>query len=283
MTEEHRPYRTRTTVLFAARAPKAVILRRGPRTHYQLILWDTATDTFEPGQWMRGNVRLADLPPSGDKLIYFAEQFRSRRAMTVRGVPFDPLRQRTIVPRPARPNRKIPRYLRPSARFGSRSQPRELRDGWTAISTPPYFSALAIWPSYGRWTGGGTFRGDRDILLRESEDGSTPIENVEIPSTVRLNVSLKYFEHRLSAYAPSATETAEHAALAEALLAAGLLWVDWISLRDDLLFAGDGRIFRLGDWRSLAPVDLLPAATILADFRDASFQQLRAPASAMQW
>ena len=69
---EHRPYRTRTSVLFAARAPKAVILRRGPRVHYQLILWNTARDTFEPGQWMRGNVRLADLSPSGDKLLYFA-------------------------------------------------------------------------------------------------------------------------------------------------------------------------------------------------------------------
>ncbi len=278
--DEQRPYRTRTTVLFAARAPKAVILRRGPRTHYQLILWDTATDTFELGQWMRGNVRLADLSPSGDKLLYFAEQFRSRRATIVRGVPFDPLRQRAIRSRPAHPKRKIPRYLRPSMRSGS---PRELRDGWTAISTPPYFSALAIWPSYGRWTGGGTFRGDRDILLWESEDGSTPIENVGIPPNVRVNVSLKYFEHRLSAYAPSATETAEHAALAEALLAAGLLWVDWINLRDDLLFAGDGRIFRLRDWRSLPPSDLLSTATTLADFRDASFQQLRPPDSAMQW
>jgi hypothetical protein len=47
---EHRPYRTRTSVLFAADAPKAVILRRGPRTHYHLIAWDTATDTSEPGE-----------------------------------------------------------------------------------------------------------------------------------------------------------------------------------------------------------------------------------------
>ena len=87
----------------------------------------------------------------------------------------------------------------------------------------------------------------------------------------------------MSAYAPTPTESAEHAALTEALLAAGLLWVDWISLRDDLLFAGDGRIFRLRDWRSLPPADLLSTATTLADFRDASFQQLRAPDSAMQW
>jgi hypothetical protein len=281
--EEHRPYRTRTNVLFAARAPKAVILRRGPRVHYQLILWDTDTDTFEPGQWMRGNVRLADLSPSGDKLIYFAEQFHAARVPKGRGGPYDPLRQQRFRMRPNRPNRKVPRYLRPSLRFGSRSPPREVKDGWTAISTPPYFSALAIWPSFGRWTGGGTFRADRDILLWESEDGITPIENVPIASSVRVRASLKYFEHRLSAYAPTPTESSEHRALAEALLAAGLKWVDWISLRDDLLFAGDGRVFRLPGWRSVPAANVLSAAATLADFRDATFQQIRAPASAMQW
>jgi hypothetical protein len=278
--DEHRPYRTRTSVLFSARAPKAVILRRGPRVHYQLILWDTDTDTFEPGQWMRGNVRLADLSPSGDKLIYFAEQFHAARVPKGRGGPYDPLRQQSVRVRPDRPNR----YLRPSLRFESRSPPREVKDGWTAISTPPYFSALAIWPSFGRWTGGGTFRADRDILLWESEDGISPIENVAMPSSVRLRASLKYFEHRLSAYAPTPTESAEHRALAEALLAAGLKWVDWISLRDsDLLFAGDGRVFRVREWRSVPIAGLLAAATTLADFRDATFQQIRAPASGMQW
>jgi hypothetical protein len=269
--------------LFAARAPKAVILRRGPRVHYQLILWDTDADTFEPGQWMRGNVRLADLSPSGDKLIYFAEQFHAARVPKGRGGPYDPLRQQRFRMRPNRPNRKVPRYLRPSLRFGSRTPPREIKDGWTAISTPPYFSALAIWPSFGRWTGGGTFRADRDILLWESEDGITPIENVPIASSVRVRASLKYFEHRLSAYAPTPTESPEHRALTEALLAAGLKWVDWISLRDDLLFAGDGRVFRLPRWRSVPAAKVLSAAATLADFRDATFQQIRAPASAMQW
>lgn len=281
--DEHRPFRTRTSVLFAARAPKAVILRRGPRVHYQLILWNTARDTFEQGQWMRGNVRLADLSPSGDKLMYFAEQYGAARVPKSRAGLYEPLRQRSFRMRPARPKRKIPRYMRSSLRFGSRSLPREVKDGWTAVSTPPYFSALAIWPSFGRWTGGGTFRGDRDILLWESEDGIVPIENVPIPSTVRVRASLKYFEHRPSAYAPSPAESAEHAELAQALLAAGLKWVDWISLGEDLLFAGDGRVFRVPGWRSVPAAGLLAAAATLADFREATFQQMRAPASAMQW
>jgi hypothetical protein len=65
-----------------------------------------------------------------------------------------------------------------------------------------------------------------------------------------VRASLKSFEHRRSAYAPTSTESAEHRARAEALLAAGLKWVDWITLRDDLLFAGHGRVFRVREWRS---------------------------------
>ena len=68
------PYRTRLQVLFAAEARKAVILRRGPRTHYCLINWDLETDTFTEGQWMKGNIKLCDLSPTGDKLIYWARQ-----------------------------------------------------------------------------------------------------------------------------------------------------------------------------------------------------------------
>jgi len=43
-------FRTRTDVLFASRAAVAVVLRRGPKTHWQLLLWNTAADTFTPGQ-----------------------------------------------------------------------------------------------------------------------------------------------------------------------------------------------------------------------------------------
>jgi len=70
---EHRPCRTRTSVLFAVEAPRAVVLRSGPRTHYRLVVWNTQDDTFEPGQWLKGNVRLCDLSPKGTVLIYFAD------------------------------------------------------------------------------------------------------------------------------------------------------------------------------------------------------------------
>jgi hypothetical protein len=125
---EHRPYRTRTSVLFAAGAPKAVILRRGPRTHYHLIAWDLARDTFEHGQWMRGNVMLCDLSPRGDKLLYFAEQYVKPLARSLQGR-YEPLKQQPVrkTPRKGRQHRRTPRYLRPPGTSSSSGAPRELR------------------------------------------------------------------------------------------------------------------------------------------------------------
>jgi hypothetical protein len=227
---EHRPYRTRTSVLFAAGAPKAVILRRGPRTHYHLIAWDLARDTFEHGQWMRGNVMLCDLSPRGDKLLYFAEQYVKPLARSLQGR-YEPLKQQPVrkTPRKGRQHRRTPRYLRPPGTSSSSGAPRELKDGWTAISTPPYFSALAIWPSIGRWTGGGLFAAERDLVLMETEDGLTPIANVPVPTTWRIRAGRHPASYRMSAYAPSAGERAGHVRVATALYDAGLKWVDWMT------------------------------------------------------
>jgi hypothetical protein len=280
---DHRPYRTLTSVLFAAQAPRAVILRRGPRNRYCLIAWNTDTDTFHPGQWMKGNVRLTDLSPSGDKLLYFAEQFGTRPRYRSSPGPYEPLKSMTRRRSPVRPGRKTPRYLRST--LAEVATPRRLMGSWTAISTPPYFSALAIWPSIGRWTGGGTFRHEHDILLREHSCGLVPIRNVLMPATVKVRRWLSTGDARPSAYAPSTTESEQHARAAAALLDAGLKWVDWIDLRHarDMLFAGDGRIFRLRGWQSVAEASYLSAAQPLADFREMAFTLLPAPASAMRW
>jgi hypothetical protein len=282
---EHRPYRTRTSVLFAADAPKAVILRRGPRTHYHLVSWDLETDTFEHGQWMKGNVQLCDLSPRGDKLLYFAEQYVKPLARSLQGQ-YEPLKQRPArkTPRAGRQDRKIPRYLRT---WGSRGPqaPRELKDGWTAISTPPFFSALAIWPSVGRWTGGGAFAGESDLVLRETEDGLVPIENVAMPRAWSIRSWRQATGARTSAYAPSPNESERHVAIAGALSASGLAWVDWIDMRhgEDMLFAGDGRVCRLRRWRSVPEDELLSTAETLTDLRELSFRQLRPPSEAMHW
>jgi hypothetical protein len=45
----------------------------------------------------------------------------------------------------------------------------ELRT-WTAISRPPYLTALALWPKGDAWGGGGLFDGDRRIRLNHRSD-----------------------------------------------------------------------------------------------------------------
>jgi hypothetical protein len=51
---------------------------------------------------------------------------------------------------------------------------------WTAISKPPYLTALALWPNLGSWGGGGLFDGEltlalnHDSLHRELAEGSLP-------------------------------------------------------------------------------------------------------------
>ena len=43
-----------------------------------------------------------------------------------------------------------------AAKYG-RKRDADMPDTWTAISKPPYFTALALWPGIGMWGGGGLF------------------------------------------------------------------------------------------------------------------------------
>lgn len=118
----------RLAVFLSRRAPLGVVLRRGPSTWAQLVLWDRTTDRFTPGQWIHGRVyeRRCDLSPDGRLFVYFACAHGPRRG--------DP----------------------------------NVGECWTAISRPPYFTALALWPNLGAWYGGGVFNSDRDLMLDAS-------------------------------------------------------------------------------------------------------------------
>lgn len=41
-------------------------------------------------------------------------------------------------------------------------------DTWTAVSKPPFFTALAAWPNNGAWGGGGLFTSDTKLMLNHS-------------------------------------------------------------------------------------------------------------------
>jgi len=291
------PYRTRLTALFAAGAPSAVILRRGPKTHWRLICWDLKTDTVTPGQWMKAAVvRLWDLSPSGDKLIYWAAQYHASAVWQrkVRTAPFDPMREAATIKLAARLRKrhKVARYLRPLVSGAlDRTHPRRNMGTWTAVSVPPYFTALAIWPAYGHWTGGGVFHSEEQIFLHETYagDGMKAVENVPIPKRIAIHsvndaTSLGIHLKR-SALGPWYGEELERLGPAEALVAAGFTPLDFVHAQasGDLLFGAAGRVYRLPDWQGVPAADYAASARLLADLRDMRFEQIPAPAHALHW
>lgn len=109
--------------LIAQDVPRAVIFRRGPSDHVQLLSWNLLTDELQEGQWFKGRIyeRRCDLSPNGDYLVYFAANW--------------------------------------SKTYGT----------WTAISRPPYFRALALWPKGDAWGGGGLFSDNFRLGLNHAD------------------------------------------------------------------------------------------------------------------
>ena len=52
---------------------------------------------------------------------------------------------------------------------------------WTALSRPPWFTALALWPKGNTWGGGGTFVGDRAFALDHNSLESTFAPGFSLP------------------------------------------------------------------------------------------------------
>ncbi len=290
-------YATRLSVLIAANAPVAVILRRGPKRHFRLILWDLATDTFELGQWMKGQIALCDVAPDGQKLLYWAAQPHRPHPMTEArdlarpSLPhphtpraYEPL---ALIPRPnpKRVRRRVPRYQRFDAHIHSNIRARAIGNCWTAISTPPYFTALAFWPSDGNWTGGGVFVSNRAIAINERPDAMTPIENVPMPRSIQIQRLDNTQPVPMSAIKPMRASAGQPPLPAWDHLKANGFEPEWVSehATPDLLFAASGCVYRLANWRALPLTDWAARAKCLYDFRLMSFEQIVAPASARQW
>jgi hypothetical protein len=122
---EWKPAPARLFVLLARTAPVGVILRRGPSQWVQLIKWNTDTDTFEPGQWFKGRI------------------YEDKCDLS--------------------PDGKLLIYF--AKKSGNSFKHPDYGDSWTAISKPPYFTALALWPVWGMWRGGGLFRSNEAVYL----------------------------------------------------------------------------------------------------------------------
>lgn len=271
-------------VLFAAEAQKAVILRRGPREHYHLILWNLATDEFQRGQWMRGVVRLSDLSADGKRLIYWAAQYHHPRTRPSAVSYYEPAPDLVRT----RGRRRTPRYIReqtspapPPLRVDSFST-------WTAVSKPPYFTALSVWPSMGTWTGGGYF--DRDGAIHLAESSLDPITNAGPPDVpIYPAQSALMRAGRIGAMRSARFGDVEGDAdrenVALELYMAGANRIHWIDLLPGtgVTFAYDGRVYRSSASPSAAPAAIIAGARVIADFTGLTFEKIPPPPSALQW
>jgi hypothetical protein len=121
--------------LQAPAAGVAVIFRRGPSRHVEVIRWDMRRDAIERGHWFHGRIyeRRCDLSPDGELLVYFAAKYGSRDGGNV-----------------------------------------DRLYSWTAVSRPPWLTALALWPKGDCWFGGGLFTARRHLRLNHRPNEATP-------------------------------------------------------------------------------------------------------------
>ncbi|MBS1714088.1 MAG: hypothetical protein JST30_07090 [Armatimonadetes bacterium] len=120
--------------ILASRSPLAVVFRRGPSKLTQLLVWDTDTDSVAPGQWIRGRVytKRCDVSPDGQLMVGAFTNYSSTRQLADKIV--------------------------------SKSWE---ECGWTAVSRPPYFSAIALWFTGSEWNGGGVWQEDGRLSLND--------------------------------------------------------------------------------------------------------------------
>src|SRR5687768_6599599 len=56
---------------------------------------------------------------------------------------------------------------------------------WTAVSRPPYLTALVLWPNLGTWGGGGLFESEHNIALN-SHCGLAPADGFRVPGNLKV-------------------------------------------------------------------------------------------------
>lgn len=155
MSQNELPPPARLHFVLADDAKVGVVLRRGPTRWVQLYKWDTGTDVFTPGQWFKGRIyeKRCDLSPDGRLFIYFAAKHNETT------------------------NAETLAWLN-ELMSGNRSEStRYYTCSWTAVSRPPYFTALALWPKGDCWAGGGVFETNREVWLNHPAGLDLPHED----------------------------------------------------------------------------------------------------------
>ena len=131
------PVACRLSLVFASDAPVAVVLRRGPSKWVEITKWDTRKDHFEEGQWFHGRIYGERCGLSPDGSLFV--------------------------------------YFATKYRGGDKGD--GYADTYTAVSKPPYLTALAMWPEGSTWGGGGRFIGNKTLRLAYGAGGTRTPRN----------------------------------------------------------------------------------------------------------
>jgi hypothetical protein len=138
--------------LQARRAAVAVIFRRGPSKRVELIRWDTEHDIIERGHWFHGRI------------------YNRRSDLSPDGT----------------------KLIYFASKFTARTvNDREYTYAWTAISKPPWLTALALWPKGDCWWGGGLFGDDRTVFLNHRPNEATPRKDHQPPRGLKIRANRK--------------------------------------------------------------------------------------------
>jgi hypothetical protein len=125
----------RLSVLQAPKADVGVIFRRGPSKRVEVVRWDMRHDRLERGQWFKGRI------------------YTRRSDLS--------------------PDGQLLVYF--ASKFNSKTiNDREYTYAWTAVSRPPWLTALALWPKEDCWWGGGMFTAKRELLLNHRPAEAEP-------------------------------------------------------------------------------------------------------------
>jgi hypothetical protein len=278
MTTAPPPVTCRLLVILAREAPVGVIFRRDGRSGLnELITWHTDTDTFERGQWYKGQIWEygSDLSPNGSLLIYPAS-----------GLPIDQVINENW-----------------------------LLD-WVAISRLPWLTAIAFWPLRDpapSFFGAGLFVDDRTVWIssdtvelsspkarkpnelviltepnqdsfsstRLERDGwrvtpgcfNSPYEKADPWGTRKIVMHWHSFSlgSRVHSYALVESRGGSEVPIEAAW------WADW-DQKGRLVFTRDGKVFVV---EFDAQGQMIPRE--LADFNADTFEPREAPAWAREW
>lgn len=138
MSDSH-PHPCRIFGVPASDAPVIVLVRRGPTKWVQLVRWETDADTFTDGQWMKARIYERRCSLSPDGQLFV--YFAAK------------ITQRTV-------------------------HDDKYTYAWTAVSRPPYFTALALWPKGDCWGGGGVFSDNVTLQLNHATAHGHPAYRV---------------------------------------------------------------------------------------------------------